>query len=121
MRYLIGDSETTGLGATRKACEIGLIEIDPDSLEVIGEVGSIINPERPIDPAATTIHGITDDEAAGYPTLAQFILDTFGGPLQGDIILIGYRVAFDLPMLRPFGNIVQTFDLLPLAQIQNQQ
>jgi DNA polymerase-3 subunit epsilon len=116
MRFLIGDTETTGLGPDRAAVEIALIEIDPNSLETIGEVSSIVNPGKPIDPTAAAIHGITDEEAAKHPTLAQYIQDTLDGPLEGDIVLIGYRVAFDLPLLRPFGNIVRTFDVLPLAQ-----
>ena len=116
MRYIIGDTETTGLGPDRAACEIGLIEIDPDTLDVLGEMSSIINPGKPIDPKAFAVHGITDERASGFPTLPTYIADTLGGPLDGDLCLIGYRVSFDLPMLRPFGNIVKTFDVLTLAQ-----
>jgi DNA polymerase-3 subunit epsilon len=116
MRYIIGDTETTGLGPDKAAVEVGLIEINPDTLEIVGELGSIINPLKPIDPAAAAIHGITDEEAAKHPTLPEYIQDALGGPLDGDLTLIGYRVSFDLPLLRPFGNIVKTFDVLPLAQ-----
>ena len=124
MRYLIGDTETSGLGPTYKdphappkaACEVALMEIDPDTLESMGEMHSIINPECAIHPAAAAVHGITQEEADKAPTLAQYIQDTLGGPLDGEITLIGYRIAFDLPLLRPFGNIVKTFDLLPMCQ-----
>jgi DNA polymerase III epsilon subunit-like protein len=116
VRFLIGDTETTGLGPGRAAVEVGLIEIDPDTLEILGEIGSIVNPLKPIDPTAAAIHGITDEEAAMHPTLPEYIQDTLDGPLDGDLTLIGYRVGFDLPLLRPFGNIVKTFDVLPLAQ-----
>lgn len=123
-RFIIADTETTGLGPTYKdphappkqACEVALMEIDPDTFEVIGEMDSIINPQCDIHPAAVEVHGITQKQADAAPTLAQYIQDTLGGPLDGEIVLVGYRVAFDLPLLRPFGNIVKTFDLLPLAQ-----
>lgn len=124
MRYIIGDTETTGLGPTykdphappKRACEVALMEIDPDTFEVIGEMHSIINPECDIHPEAEAIHGISKEVALKHPTLSQYIQDTLGGALNGDIVLIGYRTAFDLPLLKPFGNIVKTFDLLPLAQ-----
>lgn len=123
-RYLIGDTETTGLGPTFKdptappkaACEVALMEIDPDTFAILGEISSIINPECKIHPAAAAVHGITQEQANAAPTLAQFIQKEIGGQLDGELILIGYRVAFDLPLLKPFGNIVKTFDLLPLAQ-----
>lgn len=124
MRFIIGDCETTGLGPTYKdpyappkaACEVALMEIDPDTLEVLGEMHSIINPQCAIHSDAAAVHGITQEEADKAPTLARYIEESLGGPLEGEITLIGYRVGFDLPMLRPFGNIVKTFDLLPLAQ-----
>ena len=123
-RFIIGDTETTGLGPTYKdprappkqACEVALMEIDPDTLESIGEMHSIINPECAIHPDAAAIHGISQEEADKSPTLAEYIQNEIGGPLDGEIVLIGYRIAFDLPLLRPFGNIVKTLDLLPMCQ-----
>lgn len=116
MRYIIGDTETTGLGPTRKAVEVALMEVHPETLEVLGAAESIINPEKPIDPSATAIHGITDDQVKDAPTMAQFIERAFGGPLSGELVLLGYRVGFDLPMLKPIGNIVKAWDVLVLAQ-----
>ena len=115
-RYIIGDTETTGLGKDKAACKIGLIEIDPETLEILGEVGSTLNPEMPISADASAIHGITDEEAAKHPTMAEFIADKLHGGLDGEIVLLGYHVAFDRPLLEPIGNIVKDWDLLPLAQ-----
>lgn len=124
MRYFIGDTETTGLGPTarnpnappKRVCEVALMEIDPKTLQSLGELGSIINPEAVIEEGAMQTHGITQEEAERHPTLSQYIHQELGGPFEGEITLIGYRVAFDLPLLKPFGNITRTFDLLPLAQ-----
>lgn len=117
MRYIIGDTESTGLGADRKACEAALMEIDPDTLEILGTMDSILNPERLIESGAMAIHGITDEQAAAAPTMEQWLLNELEGPLDGEITLIGYRVAFDYPMLLPIGNIVRTFDILPMVQM----
>lgn len=116
MRYLVGDTETTGLGSDRAAVEVGLIEIAPDTLEILGEMSSIVNPLKPIDPRAAAIHGISDEEAAKHPTLPEYIQNTLGGPLEGEITLIAYNVRFDLPLLRPFGNITATLDVLAMAR-----
>lgn len=115
MRYIIGDTETTGLGPKRKACEVALLEIDAD-LNIVGEAESFINPERLIEASAIEIHGISNEAVADAPTLPQWIESAFGGPLDGDICLIGYRVGFDKPLLEPVGNIVKTFDVLTMAQ-----
>lgn len=125
MRFLIGDTETTGLGPNykdptappKKAVEVALMEIDPVTLESLGEQWSLIDPECDIHPAAAAVHGITLEDVADAPTIEEYIDIVMGGPLEGEICLIGYRISFDLPLLRPFGNIVKTFDLLPLAQL----
>lgn len=115
VKIIIGDTETTGLSGDRAACEVGLIEIDVHTLEVVAEYSSLIDPERPIEAGATAIHSITDAQVSHAPTMSEYIQGPLKGGL-GDIVLIGYRVGFDLPMLRVVGNVVQTFDVLPLAQ-----
>lgn len=123
MIYIIGDTETTGLGPNykdptappKRAVEVALMQIDPVTLENLGEGWSLIDPECEIHPKAAEVHGITAEMVADAPTIEEY-LELSGGPLEGEITLIGYRVSFDLPLLRPFGNIVKTFDLLPLAQ-----
>jgi DNA polymerase III epsilon subunit-like protein len=115
LKIIIGDTETTGLSGDRAACEVGLIEIDVDTLEVIAEHSSLIDPQRPIEAGATAIHGITDAQVACAPTTAEYVEGPLKGGL-GDMVLIGYRVGFDLPMLKVVGKVVQTFDVLPLAQ-----
>ncbi len=115
MRPIIGDTETTGLGPTRKAVDVALMEIDLD-MECLGTEESLINPQRPIDPSASEVHGIYDADVANMPAMSDFVRDNLHGGLEGDIYLIGYRIAFDRPMLECVGNIVDTFDLLPLVQ-----
>lgn len=116
MRLFIGDTETTGLGPTRKACDVALMEID-ESLQIIGTAEALLNPGCDIHPDAAAIHGISNEMVKDCPTLLQWIEETFGGPLDGDCYLIGYRVAFDEPLLKPiFGNFIKSWDVLPLVQ-----
>lgn len=115
MRYIIGDTETTGLGPLRKAVDVALMEVEED-LGCFGSVEAMLNPERLIDASASEIHGIYDADVADKLTIEQWVQQELHGGLEGDIMLIGYRIAFDRPMLGCIGNIVDIFDLLPLVQ-----
>lgn len=113
-RYIIFDTETTGVAADKKAVEIALMEID-DQLNVLGECDSLINPECPISPEAQAVHGISLESLQDCPTIEQWVANVLGGPLEGEVTLIGHRVGFDLPLFAPIGNAVRTLDTLPLA------
>lgn len=116
MRLFIGDTETTGLGPGRKAIEVALIEIDWH-FNVIGEAEAMLNPECDISPEASAVHGIYAHDVAHCPTIEQWVQDAFGGKIEGECCLIGYRVSFDKPMLESvLDNIVRVFDVLPLMQ-----
>lgn len=123
-RYIIFDTETYGLESTRQACDIGLIEIDPVTLEETGRVESLIKLDKPIPPEATAIHGITDDMLKDAPTIDEFVNDVLGGRLEGKVALIGHRIDFDLPMFAPIGDVARfdngdpcTVDTLLLWQL----
>jgi DNA polymerase III subunit epsilon len=91
------DIEATG--ATPRAdriVELAILRVHPD-----GHSDSHvfrINPEMPIPPEATAIHGISDEDVRGCPTfkgLSGKILELFSG-----CDLAGYNVLrFDIPML----------------------
>lgn len=105
-RYIIGDTETTGLKG-KKACEVGLIEIDA-GCNVIQTWSSLIDPQKPIEPGAAAIHGITDEMVATEPTMEEFVERDLAGGLTGEIVLICHNVRFDQEMLEPIGCIVDT-------------
>lgn len=123
-RYIVFDTETDGLEDDRQACDLALIEIDPNTLEEIGRVESLIKITKPIAPEATAIHGITDDMLKDAPTIDEFVNDVMGGRLEGKVALIGHRVDFDLPMFSPLGDVATladgsacTVDTLLLTQL----
>lgn len=102
MRFLVLDTETTGLKPPIAACEIAWTEIAEDFSE-IRSVSSLIDPEMPIEAGATGVHGIMDKHVADSPTLAEFFsvveCDPFG---DDEVVVIGHNVAFDDRLVGPF-------------------
>lgn len=115
MIYIIGDTETTGLGPTRKAVEVAIKQVDED-MNDLSEWHSLIDPEIPIDPEAQAIHGISYDMVRDKPTIEEFITYVLGKPFEEDVCLIGHNVSFDYPMLACIGNITHTICSLELAR-----
>ncbi|HBC89077.1 MAG TPA: DNA polymerase III subunit epsilon [Lentisphaeria bacterium] len=91
------DLETTGTNITTdRIVEISAAKLMPDGkLEVKTKK---INPERPIPPEATAIHGIKDSDVANEPkfkSISSSLLKFFEG-----CDLAGYNINnFDLPLL----------------------
>lgn len=115
LEYVVVDTETTGLKPDRdEIVQIGAVRIvdgrvlDGDSFE------RLVNPGRPIPPASTRFHGLTDDMVAGAPAIAE-IVEEFRD-YAGDAVLIGHNIAFDLAFLnrtQEIGN--PTLDTMLLS------
>ena len=95
--FVIGDTETAGLGASKRIVEIGLMEIDPITMEVTESINSLIDPEIPIQPGATEIHGITDADVASAPSPAQAARQLLDW--AGEDVLVGHNVGFDIAFI----------------------
>ena len=91
------DLEATGIWPGRdRIVQVAAASIFPDGN--VSTWSSLVNPEQPIPPAATTIHGITDEQVASAPTFAQ--LTPTIATLLADCDLTGYNVArFDRRLL----------------------
>jgi DNA polymerase-3 subunit epsilon len=91
------DLETTGINiATDRIVEIALLKINIDGSEE--EKLMLINPEMPIPPEVTQIHGISDDDVKDKPTFKEVakILAKF---IEG-CDLCGFNSnRFDIPLL----------------------
>lgn len=116
-RYIVFDTETTGVDSDKRAVDVALLEIDPVTLDILGGCESLINPGIPIPPEATAIHGITDEMVKDAPTIEQWVDTTFGGKIDGEVALVGHRIDFDLPLFEPIGNALWTVDTLLLVQL----
>lgn len=96
-RLVVFDLETTGTDpASDRIVEISLVRIEPDGTRELRT--ERVNPERPIPPQATAVHGIGDDDVRAAPPfreLAPALLEFLG---EGD--LAGFNVQrFDVPLL----------------------
>lgn len=83
--YLVLDSETTGLGPGTKAVEVAWIHID-EELNALDEQVHRINPMRPIDPGATAIHNIRNEDVAFCPEI-----EVVSGLIPQPFVAIGHN------------------------------
>jgi exodeoxyribonuclease X len=112
---LIFDTETASLQGG--ICDIAIAVLD-DQLNIVSEVESLIDPERPIQPQAMGIHHITNEMVADAPTLSQF-MDMHGYPFKrDDLVLGGHNVGFDIRMIGTtyLPGPFRTIDTLKMAR-----
>ena len=91
------DLETTGINiASDRIVEISVLKITPEGKEEW--MNSRINPEMPIPPKSSAIHGISDADVASSPTFKE-IAKNLTSFLEG-CDLSGYNaLKFDIPVL----------------------
>lgn len=91
------DLETTGIDITKdRIVEISYVKVFPNGKEESKTMR--INPERPIPPESTAIHGITDDDVKDCPTF-KAVAKTLAAQIEG-CDLAGYNsTRFDIPLL----------------------
>ena len=91
------DLETTGIDLTKdRIVEISYVKVFPNGKEESKTMR--INPERPIPPESTAIHGITDDDVKDCPTF-KAVAKTLAAQIEG-CDLAGYNSnRFDIPLL----------------------
>ncbi|MBR9977528.1 MAG: 3'-5' exonuclease [Bacteroidetes bacterium] len=104
------DLETTGINPqSDRIIEIAVVKCLPQGNTQTFEYR--INPETPIPPASTAIHGITDADVALAPTFAQIASRLIDFLANCD--LSGFNVRrFDLPLLQEeFRRVNIPFDI----------
>jgi len=91
------DLEATGLTiGTDRIVEISILKLMPDGSKQIKT--RRVNPEMPIPPKSTAIHGITDQDVVSSPTFRE-IGKKIASFLEG-CDLAGYNaIKFDIPVL----------------------
>lgn len=92
------DLETTGVDVVRdRIVQIGALRYEPGGLAP-RRYNKLVNPERPIPPETTAIHGISDADVADAPTFAELADEL--DELFADADVGGYNVGkFDVPVL----------------------
>ena len=91
------DLETTGINISKdRIVEIAILKVFPDGKEV--SKTWLVNPEMPIPPEVTEIHGISDTDVADAPTFKVLAKDIYGMIKDSD--LAGFNSnRFDIPLL----------------------
>jgi exodeoxyribonuclease X len=116
LRWIAGDVESSGLGKDAGVVEIAWVELN-EQLDIIDEWHSLIDPEVPIEPGASGVHGIVDADVADAPTLSQFFSLVHPGKIAGDVVLIAHNAPFDRRFFAPWcEQLVGTIDTLRLAR-----
>jgi DNA polymerase-3 subunit epsilon len=91
------DLETTGTNISQdKIIEMAIVKILPNGERIVRNTR--INPQMPIPPESTLIHGIRDEDVVNCPTFKQLAAD-LAALLEG-CDLAGFNIIkFDVPML----------------------
>lgn len=87
------DTETTGLKPElgHRVVEIGAVRFE--NWQITGEINQLVDPYRPIEPKASEISGITDEDVLGQPKFAD-IADDLLALLDGALI-VAHNAQFD--------------------------
>lgn len=98
MREIVFDTETTGLSAASgdRIVEIGCIELI-NRVETGATFHSYFNPERPMDPAAQAVHGLSDIFLSDKPLFEDKVEDLLD--FLGDAPLVAHNARFDFSFL----------------------
>ena len=98
MRYVVLDTETTGLEVRQghRIIEVGCIEVNGRNVTET-YFHEYVNPEREVDEGAFQVHGISNDMLADKPKFAQ-IAKSFVDFIRGSTLII-HNASFDIGFL----------------------
>ncbi len=98
MREIVFDTETTGLSPQQgdRLVEIGCIELI-NRVETGEHFHCYFNPERPMDPAAQAVHGLSDVFLADKPLFADRVEELLD--FLGESPLVAHNASFDFAFL----------------------
>jgi DNA polymerase-3 subunit epsilon len=126
MRQIVLDTETTGLEPEQghRIIEIGCVELV--NRRATGRTfHRYVNPERDVDEAALTVHGITWADLDGKPKFEEISQELLAFISDSELII--HNAAFDVAFLdaelgrvdgeaRRVANLCQVLDTLELAR-----
>jgi DNA polymerase III epsilon subunit family exonuclease len=93
-RFCVIDLETTGLrpGWGDEILEVGAVRVAGGTLGL--EFASLVDPLRPISPAAQAVHGLCDADVRGAPPLGAVLPGLL--EMARDAVLVFHNASFDL-------------------------
>jgi DNA polymerase III epsilon subunit-like protein len=100
---IVLDVETTGLADPIGVCEIGIIELHPETLEEVGRFQSLIDPEKIIEFGASGIHRITNDMVLDAPTLDEYFNIVLDRRYAGtSVLMVAHNAIYDYPKVKDY-------------------
>lgn len=98
MRQIVLDTETTGLeaGQGHRIIEIGAVELLDRRLSG-RHFHHYLNPERPVDPGAFAVHGLSDSFLADKPRFGDIAQELVSFIQDAELII--HNAAFDVSFL----------------------
>lgn len=90
--YVVIDTETTGSMRYSQVIEIAILNTQGEQI-----FHSLLKPSTPIEPIATSVHGLTEKDVKDAPTFAEIAQDLYSS-FQNKLIL-AYNAAFDIRLL----------------------
>jgi len=115
-KYIILDTETTGVGENDRAIQLGYIVLGAKEVEVHNE---FFSSEVPISFGAMEVHGITPDMLEGKPDILESTSYKRLQELNTDEnYIIIHNAPFDLKMLEKegFKTVMKVIDTLRVAK-----
>lgn len=87
------DTETTGLDPRlgHRIVEIGALRLE--NWRPVAEISQLVQPGRKLDPGASRVHGIYDEDLVGQPAFAEIAGDLLA--LMDGALLVAHNAAFD--------------------------
>lgn len=100
--YVPFDTETTGLSIKDDdIIQIGAVRVLNGRIVEGEHMDSYVSPGRPIPPASTKIHHITDEDVLGAPVIAEACRSFHH--FAKDAVLVAHNAPFDIGLLRKYG------------------
>lgn len=99
LSFVVFDTETTGLLPHKdEIVQIGALRVLRGRIVPGEEIDTLVHPGRPIPPASTKVHGVSDAMVEGAPDIA-----TAGALFHGfcrDAVIVAHNAPFDMAFLR---------------------
>ncbi|MFC3616659.1 exonuclease domain-containing protein [Lutimaribacter marinistellae] len=97
--FVVFDTETTGLLPHKdEIVQIGAVRVLRGRIIEGEELNTLVDPGRPIPPASTKVHRITDAMVAGAPDIAE--AGRAFHQFANDAVIVAHNAPFDMAFLR---------------------